>query len=156
MPLPLNADANRGRIRNEVKMEKQPTSRIQWIDLAKGLAMLMIILGHAGIDVADRFLYPFHVPVFLLISGYFITPKTSYSAFALKRVRTLLIPYVFNVLLVVLTAGILAWAQGNSTQTLPLMGEWGLRGLYGSGSAWVKTFGGIKHIGPPWFLWALF
>ncbi len=142
--------------RSALQEAKTASRRIQWIDLAKGLAMILIIAGHAGHAETDRYLYTFHVPVFFLISGYFITEKGTFRSFTWKKIRSLVFPYCFTVLLMALLAAILQLTSGQTAQALPAAGEWLLRGLYGSGSKWVPTLGKIQHIGPPWYLWALF
>lgn len=35
--------------------------------------MLCIIAGHFGIVSAERFVFTFHVPLFFLLSGYFLS-----------------------------------------------------------------------------------
>ena len=37
--------------------------------------MLCIIAGHFGIVSAERFVFTFHVPLFFLLSGYFLSTK---------------------------------------------------------------------------------
>ena len=37
--------------------------------------MLCIIAGHFGIVSAGRFVFTFHVPLFFLLSGYFLSTK---------------------------------------------------------------------------------
>lgn len=39
------------------------------LDITKGIAMLFIIAGHLGIDIINRFVFTFHVPLFFLLSG---------------------------------------------------------------------------------------
>ena len=46
-------------------------SRIEYFDIAKGMGILSIILGHMGVEGVDRIVFTFHVPLFFLISGYF-------------------------------------------------------------------------------------
>lgn len=57
---------------------KPTKKRICYIDIAKGFAMLCIIAGHFGITSANRFVYTFHVPLFFLLSGYFLSTKTDF------------------------------------------------------------------------------
>lgn len=40
--------------------------------------MLCIIAGHFGIVSAERFVFTFHVPLFFLLSGYFLSTKVSF------------------------------------------------------------------------------
>ena len=51
-------------------MDKTNCNRIRWIDAARGLAMCMIVFGHAipG-GMVKQFFYSFHVPVFFFLSG---------------------------------------------------------------------------------------
>lgn len=52
--------------------------RLQYIDIAKGICILLVITGHIlqfnccgyGSDTAFNFIYSFHMPVFMLLSGY--------------------------------------------------------------------------------------
>ena len=47
--------------------------RLQYIDIAKGIAMICIILGHMGNANINRVVFTFHVPIFFFITGYFIS-----------------------------------------------------------------------------------
>lgn len=64
---------------------KPTKKRFCYIDIAKGFAMLCIIAGHFGIASADRFVYTFHVPLFFLLSGYFLSTKTDFLPSMKKR-----------------------------------------------------------------------
>ena len=47
-------------------------SRLDYMDLAKGIGILAVILGHVYKNtVFGTLLYSFHLPLFFLISGYF-------------------------------------------------------------------------------------
>jgi fucose 4-O-acetylase-like acetyltransferase len=67
--------------------------RIRFIDLAKGFAMLCVLIGH--IDTygwIKSSIYSFHMPIFFILSGYFLHEK--YEVYRLKKmVRSILIPY---------------------------------------------------------------
>ena len=44
--------------------------RYKWLDFARGLAMILVIIGHSGIDnVIFKFIYIFHMALFYMISG---------------------------------------------------------------------------------------
>jgi acyltransferase len=73
--------------------------RIAWVDHAKALGMILVVLGHtAGLPVfALNLIYSFHMPLFFFLSGYLLKeshlqqPPLDY----LKRLwRTLLVPYI--------------------------------------------------------------
>mgnify|MGYP002768809879 FL=1 len=58
---------------------KPAKQRVCYIDIAKGFAMLCIIAGHFGIASANHFVYTFNVPLFFLLSGFFLPPKAAFS-----------------------------------------------------------------------------
>lgn len=39
-------------------------NRVKYIDIARGIAILCIILGHLGNATINRIVYTFHVPIF--------------------------------------------------------------------------------------------
>ena len=49
--------------------------RLDYIDMARGLGMLSIIIGHMGSSVVSDFVFTYHVPLFFLISGFFFKDK---------------------------------------------------------------------------------
>ena len=82
-------------------MEKR---RIQYIDIAKGIAMICIVLGHLGNPQINRVVFTFHVPVFFFITGYFINTSLSVKDFIKNKTRTLLCPYIFTCLAIIILA----------------------------------------------------
>ncbi len=72
--------------------------RIDWVDLAKGIGILLVVWAHAKGPGAN-YIYQFHMPLFFLISGYLYSSKDSWPRFLWKRICGLYIPFVFwNVL----------------------------------------------------------
>ena len=68
--------------------------RVRYFDIAKGIAILCIIAGHMGNGIINNFVFTFHVPIFFLISGYFLKNNTSLKEFALKKYKQLIRPYM--------------------------------------------------------------
>lgn len=74
--------------------------RITWIDAAKGLGILLIVLGHIT-SVSDPsqlyvYLYAFHVPLFFFVSGLTLKPgRVTFAAMVKDKFRALLVPYFF-------------------------------------------------------------
>lgn len=72
-------------------------NRIEWIDLAKGMAIFLMVCGHTSIPASvSNWIWSFHMPLFFLVSGMLFFPErhTSFNGFVLRRCRTLLIPWV--------------------------------------------------------------
>ncbi|MBQ3553748.1 MAG: acyltransferase family protein [Clostridia bacterium] len=71
--------------------------RIGWIDVAKGLAMFLVVLGHNPLPILGvQLLYGLNVPIFFLMSGYTFRTEKFPSLFTLikKLAKRILIPYV--------------------------------------------------------------
>ena len=43
--------------------------RIEWIDIAKGIGIILVIMGHTIALRYSQWLYTFHLPLFFLLSG---------------------------------------------------------------------------------------
>lgn len=68
------------------------------IDIAKGIAILLVILGHISITplILKYWLYSFHIPLFFICSGILFSNKNKempFLSFAKKKARRLLVPY---------------------------------------------------------------
>lgn len=68
-------------------------NRIEYVDLAKGICMVVIILGHLYINTFN--LYVVAMPLFFVLSGWFFKVEDSFSKILLKKTNTLLIPFLF-------------------------------------------------------------
>ena len=72
--------------------------RIEYVDVAKGIAILSVIVGHtfSAYDpgsLLNRFIYSFHMPLFFILSGFFYRPQDFKTAFG-RKVKNLLVPYL--------------------------------------------------------------
>ncbi len=48
------------------------TTRIRYIDIMKGITILLVMVGHYFNNrLVSTFIWSFHMPLFLFISGYF-------------------------------------------------------------------------------------
>lgn len=52
-------------------------SRLNYIDIAKGIGILMVIVGHCGSlpSPITKAIFSVHMPLFFILSGYFYNPK---------------------------------------------------------------------------------
>jgi len=130
--------------------------RITWIDNAKALGILAIVVGHDPALSPEwrAFLYTFHVPLFFFLAGYLIKPKTLEEPFldtARRSARRLLVPYLFFWLLAFGLWALVQWADGSATWHDPhTLGTqlWGLM---------AATPAALSDVdGPLWFYSALF
>lgn len=72
-------------------------NRDRKIDIAKGLGIILVVLGHGWFVHEQgelfRIIFSFHMPLFFLLSGVLINTNKSIRAFALDRADALLKPY---------------------------------------------------------------
>lgn len=86
-------------------------ARFNWIDIVKGIGILLVVLGHVGRGLVnsgiieqdalyyqfDNLIYSFHMPLFFLVSGYLVyrqLEKHSLKRFVISKVDVILYPYV--------------------------------------------------------------
>jgi fucose 4-O-acetylase-like acetyltransferase len=124
--------------------------RLIWLDVYKGLAIALVVLGHMQIPgVAAVLIYSFHVPLFFIAAGYgmALSRKRSMGAFLAGRWRTLVVPYgLFSLI------G-LAWVlllRSPTSDPIHVLQRSLLGILLGNGSASPKTV-----LTPLWFLTCL-
>ena len=74
-------------------------SRISWIDFAKGVAIILVVLGHATEPcILKKLIFVFHMPFFFVMAGYLMNfekwgGEKNYKAFSMKLFKRLLVPY---------------------------------------------------------------
>lgn len=131
-------------------------SRVAAFDIAKGIAIVLVVYGHClrgllagnmieptvALRISDYAIYTFHMPLFFVISGYFLdrSGSRSFGAVWRGRIRTIVYPYF----LWSLVHGGLLYAvsgSGMANNAMPL-------------SRLMEI--GWSPISPYWFLYALF
>lgn len=85
-----------------------------YLDIAKGIGILLIVLGHQNYFSYDgrlcTLVYSFHLPLFILLGGYWIDGKKDGTAgeFAVKKFDRLVRPYF----LFAIVSLLLSWPEG--------------------------------------------
>lgn len=92
-------------------------SRIVWIDIAKTICIILVVIGHYIPDIHPvwygemrRIIYTFHMPLFMFASGFVYIAakrKVTYRDFLWGKVKRLMIPY-FTVSIIVITLKLLS------------------------------------------------
>ncbi len=124
-------------------------------DIAKGIGVLCVVFAHLGWDKAFRTILPFNMPLFFLISGYFLSTNKSFGSFFKKRAKVLLSAYSFTSICMVFLRILADIVKGDHSAVICDMIRMVVRALYGSGTVENLTPWGIGQIGAIWFLPAL-
>ncbi|WP_166238597.1 acyltransferase family protein [Paenibacillus turpanensis] len=74
-------------------MEK---TREIWIDFAKGLSIILVVMGHSGDGLVDHYLGWFRIPFFFIVSGFLFKAisRETFPSWSKKRVQQLIVPYI--------------------------------------------------------------
>jgi fucose 4-O-acetylase-like acetyltransferase len=116
------------------------SKRIEYLDIAKGIGILLVVLGHNDFEVISlfiqRLIYSFHMPLFFFLSGYFINTSVPFLDFFKKRFNALLKPFFFTIFLIYFTSVSFEKMGFNTAITRTV------KSLYGSGHYldWVQLW----------------
>lgn len=86
------------------EIERDKTGRIEYIDIAKGIGMILVVVGHC-IDAKTfpgTWIYCFHMPLFFVLSGLCFNDKKypTFLPFLKKRIKTLFLPCIYFSLII--------------------------------------------------------
>lgn len=73
------------------------SKRVEWVDTLKFIGILSVILGHINFPL-NGFIYTWHMPLFFMVSGFFIKFEIHFKDFVVKNFKRLMIPYfIFSI-----------------------------------------------------------
>ncbi|MDO4730230.1 MAG: acyltransferase family protein [Candidatus Saccharibacteria bacterium] len=132
-------------------LKKKP--RLAWVDCAKGVAIICVIIGHTAFDTSDTFSFitSFHMPLFFLLSGFTMHPTTDKKTFLKKTLRdakTLLLPTIIFSFVRIVVGGIQKTGFSSSI-ILSLLLKWFNSLLSSTSNPYIS-------LGMLWFLVSMF
>lgn len=131
--------------------------RVSYIDIAKGLAILCVIIGHTAqltdIRILSKIIFSFHMPLFFILSGWCMKEERRSTGQLIKvKAKQLLVPYVVVSVvrfLYMLMSRDFSWT---------LLGKYMLLCLYGNPSN-MRADACMLHVGKigmQWFMLTMF
>lgn len=140
-------------------------TRIRYVDIAKGIAILCVIFGHTTLlvggiaqqsaisDTLRHVCFTFHMPLFFIISGYFMHPERDFRW--RKESRELIATYALTCAAIIIINTVLAFRLRTGTKAT--FKGWIAAAFYGAGDfdanyVWQVPF----RVGALWFLFGLF
>lgn len=81
-------------------MAKYNIERLEYLDIAKGLLILLVVFGHFFPEgIIRTWIYSFHIPAFFVVSGitsnYSHSYKLDFKTFIKKKTRSILCPLLY-------------------------------------------------------------
>lgn len=74
-------------------------NRIEWVDIAKGIGILLVIFCHLTNlekqQLSNIFVFSFHMPLFFFLSGFVFSNKRNFKSFFIRKLKSIYIPYAF-------------------------------------------------------------
>ena len=70
--------------------------RIEWLDAAKGMAIILVVLGHSALPAyLNRFIFAFHMPFFFFASGFSSNfNKYTVNEYVVRKMTVLILPFI--------------------------------------------------------------
>lgn len=144
-------------------MMTKAKKRIGWIDIARGIAIICVIIGHSMGKYYPNYLvkliYAFHIPIFFILSGYLYRPKKVNNFFHSSWFN-LLIPYITTVILELILYSLFLIHKNSfiAPSRVNSVHEFLISAIYGIGAPTKLPLINfpINAIGAIWFLMAFF
>ncbi len=125
------------------------------LDTARGIAIISVILGHLGNADINRVVFTYHLPVFFLITGWFVNDRRPLGSFIKRKAQTLLLPYLAACIAMILSGIAFGYLGGGTPRALENASNWLRASVTASGMPVEFPFQS-PAIGALWFLWATF
>lgn len=77
--------------------------RISWLDVAKGIVIVLMVIGHTSIpEPLSKYIWSFHMPFFFVVSGLLYNEQKyqKFIDFFFSRTQSLMIPYILMTVVV--------------------------------------------------------
>ncbi len=134
-------------------------TRIQWIDVAKGICMISVIASHLDVIEIYNVVTAFQLTVFFILSGYTLKQSPIDRQYLNKKFKSLMVPYFLTCLCVMIMDifNSLYLGMTSVSDITGIVSRDLIRSFLASGS--IRSLGSVEvgsMIGAIWFLPALF
>ena len=130
-------------------MSNEQSKRLDYLDMAKGLGMILVLIGHLQGDSIFTFspyiqplcvyIFSFHMPMFFIISGILLAIKQDeikpFKDIAIRRFKGIMIPYFWFSFFYILVVVVALIKDEVAIQTL-LVNLWYILSGYGMNVLW--------------------
>lgn len=78
-------------------------NNIDWVDILKGIGIILVVIGHVYSGFISKFIFLFHMPLFFFISGFLFKKNKNQTSYFKDKVKQLLVPYSIYLVILYLT-----------------------------------------------------
>ena len=76
------------------EIDNRPRLRNHYIDVLKGLLIILVVLGHFDKGVLHNVIFLFHMPLFFMASGFLLKRDRLEKRYIVNKVQSLMRPYL--------------------------------------------------------------
>ncbi len=109
------------------------SSRLNYIDVMKGLGILLVILGHcisSTDNFVNKFILSFHMPLFFFASGYLYSRKSNDREYFSGKVKGLIVPVLLYQIINIITKLVFSQISERLSDLIMLRGFWFIFALF--------------------------
>lgn len=130
--------------------------RIEWVDIAKGIAILLMVIGHELPQGALRcFIFSFHMPLFFILSGFTSSAVTNYYKFYNKQLKSFKSIWLLAALMILLSI-IEGMILARQFSLINLLKNWNTAIYNGSNTLNSSSPFPTSQVGVMWFMFVFF
>ena len=97
------------------------TTRDLSLDVAKGIGIILVVIGHVFPPKTAALIYVFHMPLFFFVGGILFKASTDPATYSIRKARQLLTPYVAFLLLFYSVQSMLVFSLSQQDTDLTLL-----------------------------------
>lgn len=122
-------------------MDTELKKRLEEIDAAKGIGMILVIFGHTLLygNSAFRWIFSFHMPLFFFLSGYTVQPEkySNIKEYSIRKIKAFGKAYGVTVVLsMIITLLVPLWRNQLTIKSIVIYLYTGHPQLFQNGSVW--------------------
>ena len=89
----------RENMKTQLKSKQEQKNRIGYLDIARGISIILMVIGHVVQGWKRKIIFSFHMPLFIIISGMFFRPNKKFKEELVGLLTKLILPYIFTIVI---------------------------------------------------------
>ena len=106
------------RVHTHTHINLSDKKRVDYIDIARGIAIILMVIGHCIGRWPRKIIFSFHMPLFIIVSGMFFKEDKKLKDIVWNLLKKLIVPYAIVIFLVAILRMIIYSESFNIISTL--------------------------------------